>query len=169
MYFFVAPRWTRRSADEKLQPAAAAERYSSTSSAPSTRGVGVSGHDRRCAGPPTASARVTLMGVSTGRSGVSGDPALGFRGRGRRRPHFAVALRAARTGRCDGLGSSAQGLVGQAALPLFFDPPGASRGVGNVVVFSAPLTDVGGNVALIRSGSCSRARSPSSWPSWPAG
>jgi signal transduction histidine kinase len=59
---------------------------------------------------------------------------------------FTVALDAARTGRtATGTEPTNEGRVGEAARPLFFNDR-----VARVVVFSAPLGDVQGNVALIR-------------------
>ncbi|MEA2150421.1 MAG: hypothetical protein QOD69_2251 [Solirubrobacteraceae bacterium] len=60
--------------------------------------------------------------------------------------HFAVADRAARSGHTEtGTESSSQAELGEAAVPIRDDGT-----VSRVAVFSTPLSDVQGNVALIR-------------------
>jgi signal transduction histidine kinase len=155
MYFFVAPSLQSSLRDEKLRNlAAAAERYSDPiqlaidSAAPAAR---LDAAVRRAA--DAATARVTLLGVSTGTLGLQTyrrSDSFATRDVGNLR--FPVAVRAARTGLMQTASEQGpQGEVGEAALPLLYNPPGRrGRVVGNVAVFSAPLTEVEGNVALIR-------------------
>jgi two-component system, OmpR family, sensor kinase len=59
---------------------------------------------------------------------------------------FPMAYRAAMTGRLStGTESTAGGTVGEAAAPILYDGT-----VGAVVVYSAPVSDVGPNVAVVR-------------------
>jgi two-component system, OmpR family, sensor kinase len=155
MYFYVAPSLESSLRDEKLRNlAASAQRYSEPvqraldDDAPAPR---LDAAVRRAA--DMASVRVTLLGVGTGTFGLqistrSDSATTGNAGSLR----FAVASRAARTGRLQtGSEEGPQGRVGQAAIPLLYRPPGSTqRVVGSVAVFSEPLTDVEGNVALIR-------------------
>jgi two-component system OmpR family sensor kinase len=63
---------------------------------------------------------------------------------------FAVATDAAGSGRtARGTEAGDGGPVAEAAKPLFFRRPDGRRIVGSVVVFSAPLDDVGDTVALV--------------------
>jgi signal transduction histidine kinase len=91
--------------------------------------------------------RVTLLSVGDGTLGLqlavfsdsSSETAI-------RDLRFALAERAARTGRrASGSESSDEGPLGQVAVPIR-----DSGTVSRVVVFSAPLADVEGNVSLIR-------------------
>jgi two-component system, OmpR family, sensor kinase len=97
---------------------------------------------------------VTLLGVSTGTLGLQTSvrsDSVATRDVGSLR--FTVAARAARRGTMQtDTEQVAQGHdVAQAALPLLYRPPGRTdRAVGAIAVFSAPLTEVEGNVALIR-------------------
>ncbi len=94
-----------------------------------------------------ASERVTLLRVSRGSLGF--QTSVRADSTGSIDPgdlQFEVATEAARQQRVTtGTESSAQGRLGQAALPV-------RRGgaVGQVIVFSAPLSDVEANVALVR-------------------
>ena len=94
-----------------------------------------------------AGARVTLLGVSRGSQGVQTYPISDSTAETKIEDiDFTVALDAARTGRtATGTEPTNEGRVGEAARPLFFNDR-----VARVVVFSAPLGDVQGNVALIR-------------------
>jgi len=99
-----------------------------------------------------AGARVTLLGVNRGtqlRTYVASDSTA----EGEIRDlQFEVAREAARTGRLTtGTEAGRSGPAAEAALPLFFRPPGGGRPVAsNIFVFSSPLQDVGADVALIR-------------------
>ncbi|CAA9505444.1 MAG: hypothetical protein AVDCRST_MAG85-2016, partial [uncultured Solirubrobacteraceae bacterium] len=94
-----------------------------------------------------ASERVTLLRVSRGSLGV--QTSVRADSTGILAPtdlQFEVATEAARQRRVTtGTESSAQGRLGQAALPVL-----RGDAVERVIVFSAPLSDVEGNVALVR-------------------
>src|SRR3954468_6121333 len=100
-----------------------------------------------------AYARVTLLGVTRGTEGVqtyvrSDSTAANDISD----LQFAVATEAARTGSPQqGTEASERGRVGEAATALFFtDTRTGRRAVGSVVVYSSPVDDVSGSVALIR-------------------
>jgi len=94
-----------------------------------------------------ASLRVTLLGISRGTLGlatytIADSQAVG----GVSKLRFGVAEAAARTSHsATGTEAGPGGQVGEAAQPLFFRNKPA-----RVAVFSAPLTDVASNGALIR-------------------
>jgi signal transduction histidine kinase len=100
-----------------------------------------------------ASARVTLLGVNRGTEGLqTWLKSDSTRQVEIRDLQFPVALEAARSGKvATGTEAGSGGRVGEVALPLFFDDTRSRRKlVGSVVVFSAPLEDVEGSVAVIR-------------------
>jgi signal transduction histidine kinase len=101
----------------------------------------------------TAGARVTLLAVTR----TAGGPQLAVRSDSTADVdivglRFGVAQRAARSGVVErGTENGSTGSVAEVALPLRITPPGSRRaGVYYVAVFSQPLQDVGGGVALIR-------------------
>ena len=101
----------------------------------------------------TAGARVTLLAVTH----TAGGPQLAVRSDSTADVdivglRFGVAQRAARSGVVErGTENGATGSVAEVALPLRITPPASRRaGVYYVAVFSQPLQDVGGGVALIR-------------------
>jgi two-component system OmpR family sensor kinase len=101
----------------------------------------------------SATARVTLFGVYR-RSGAlqiypKSDSTRQVEIRDLR---FDTAIEAARTARpMTAVEAGDAGRVGEAALPLLYlDPRTHRRVVGSVVVFSRPLDDVAGDVAIVR-------------------
>lgn len=99
-----------------------------------------------------SSARVTLLGVSQGSFGVQTFPRSDSTARTDITDlQFSVGADAARTGRVlSGTEAGGDGRVGQVAVPLFFAGPDGGRTVGSVVVFTDPLTDIDGQVAVVR-------------------
>lgn len=99
-----------------------------------------------------ANVRVTLLGVNAGDLGIATYLKSDSTREVQISQQFDVAVEAARTGRpATGTEPGAGGTLGQAAQPMFFaDPDGRRRVVGSVLVFSEPLDDVEGDVALIR-------------------
>jgi two-component system OmpR family sensor kinase len=151
VYLYVAPSLESSLTNEKLRNLlAAAERYSPPIRRAIEDGAPVGRLDaavRRAS--DGANARVTLLGVNTGTLGLQVYPRSdSFATRALPASQIAVGRAAALTSKPQT--RTAAGRVGQAALPLFFSLQTGRRAVGNVVVFSAPLTDVAGNVALIR-------------------
>jgi signal transduction histidine kinase len=149
VYFYVAPRLESRLTDEKLHTlSTAAQQYSG----PVVHALGsqlpVKSLDKavRQAGD-RANARTTLLGVSKGSEGLrlypisdstTDVPISDLQ--------FQVANDALATKRVQtGEESSNDGQVAQAARPLTFNGK-----VAYVLVYSAPLSDVQSNVALIR-------------------
>src|SRR3954449_4624185 len=100
-----------------------------------------------------AYARVTLLGITRGTEGVQTYVRSDSTAENDISDlQFAVATEAARTGRPQkGSEASDRGRVGEAATPLFFtDTRTGRRVVGSVLVYSSPVDDVSGSVALIR-------------------
>jgi len=99
-----------------------------------------------------SSARVTLLGISQGTFGVQSFPRSDSTARTDITDlHFAVAIDAARHGRVvSGTEAGSDGRVGQAAVPLFFAGSAGTSTVGSVVVFTDPLADIEGQVAVVR-------------------
>ena len=149
IYLYVAPQLESRLRDEKLDGLA---RNAALYSRDLIRVIGTNVDEaavnrsvRQAA--DRAGARVTLLGVSRGSQGVQTYPISDSTAETKIEDiDFTVALDAARTGRtATGTEPTNEGRVGEAARPLFFNDR-----VARVVVFSAPLGDVQGNVALIR-------------------
>jgi len=149
IYLYVAPQLESRLRDEKLDGLA---RNATLYSRDLIRVIGTNVDEaavnrsvRQAA--DRAGARVTLLGVSRGSQGVQTYPISDSTAETKIEDvDFTVALDAARTGRtATGTEPTNEGRVGEAARPLFFN-----HRVARVVVFSAPLGDVQGNVALIR-------------------
>jgi two-component system, OmpR family, sensor kinase len=100
-----------------------------------------------------ATARVTLFGVGRGTEGVQLDlrsDSVGASAGGDLQ--FPLAADAARSARPQtGTEAGADARIAEAARPILATPPGAHRPIVDyVVVFSAPLEDLGANVDLIR-------------------
>jgi signal transduction histidine kinase len=149
IYLYVAPQLESRLRDEKLDGLA---RNAALYSRDLIRVIGTNVDEaavnrsvRQAA--DRAGARVTLLGVSRGSQGVQTYPISDSTAETKIEDiDFTVALDAARTRRtATGTEPTNEGRVGEAARPLFFNDR-----VARVVVFSAPLGDVQGNVALIR-------------------
>ena len=149
IYLYVAPQLESRLRDEKLEGLA---RDAGLYSRELVRVIGTNVDEaavnrsvRQAA--DRAGARVTLLGVSRGSQGVQTYPISDSTAETKIEDiDFTVALDAARTGRtATGTEPTNEGRVGEAARPLFFNDR-----VARVVVFSAPLGDVQGSVALIR-------------------
>jgi two-component system, OmpR family, sensor kinase len=149
IYLYVAPQLESRLRDEKLEGLA---RDAGLYSRELVRVIGTNVDEaavnrsvRQAA--DRAGARVTLLGVSRGSQGVQTYPISDSTAETKIEDiDFTVALDAARTGRtATGTEPTNEGRVGEAARPLFFN-----NRVARVVVFSAPLGDVQGSVALIR-------------------
>ena len=149
IYLYVAPQLESRLRDEKLEGLA---RDAGLYSRELVRVIGTNVDEaavnrsvRQAA--DRAGARVTLLGVSRGSQGVQTYPISDSTAETKIEDiDFTVALEAARTGRtATGTEPTNEGRVGEAARPLFFNDR-----VARVVVFSAPLGDVQGSVALIR-------------------
>jgi signal transduction histidine kinase len=149
IYVYVAPQLESRLRDEKLE---ALDRAAGLYSRDLVRAIGtnldeaaVNRFVRQAA--DRAGARVTLLGVSRGSQGVQTYPISDSTAETRIEDiDFTVALDAVRNGRTStGTEPTNEGRVGEAARPLFFN-----HRVARVVVFSAPLGDVQGNVSLIR-------------------
>jgi len=149
VYFYVVPSLESRLRDQKLSTLAAAARSYST---PLVKAIGTNVDEaeidrevRQAA--DSSGSRVTLLGVSRGTLGlrtylISDSTAevdisdLSF----------DVALNAAREGRLvTGTEAGGGGRIGEAARPMFFGDR-----VARVVVYSAPLSDVADNVAIVR-------------------
>jgi two-component system OmpR family sensor kinase len=149
IYLYVAPQLESRLRDEKLEGLA---RDAGLYSRELVRVIGTNVDEaavnrsvRQAA--DRAGARVTLLGVSRGSQGVQTYPISDSTAETKIEDvDFTVALDAAHTGRtATGTEPTNEGRVGEAARPLFFNDR-----VARVVVFSAPLGDVQGSVALIR-------------------
>jgi signal transduction histidine kinase len=149
IFLYVAPQLESRLRDEKLE---GLSRDAGLYSRELVRVIGTNVDEaainrsvRQAA--DRAGARVTLLGVSRGSQGVQTYPISDSTAETKIEDvDFTVALDAARTGRtATGTEPTNEGRVGEAARPLFFNDR-----VARVVVFSAPLGDVQGNVALIR-------------------
>jgi two-component system, OmpR family, sensor kinase len=155
VYLGVAPSLESSLRDQRLDSlAGAAERFSP----PIRRALDASSNvrvvDRRVRRAADVSgARVTLLAVTPTQTG----PELELRSDSTAEVdiadlRFPAAERAARSGRIErGTEAGANGPIAEAALPLRITPRGSSRpGVFYVAVFSQPLGDVQGGVALIR-------------------
>jgi two-component system OmpR family sensor kinase len=149
VYVYVVPQLESSLRQQRLQTlAATAARYSGAVRADVQNSVDVrrlNADVRRAS--DAANARVTLLLVNRTTSGLQVVPQSDSTSEVEIRDlQFAVAIESAAAGKV-ALGSEAgaAGRVGEAALPIRY------RGnVGAVMVFSAPLTDVEANVALIR-------------------
>jgi signal transduction histidine kinase len=153
VYFYVVPQLESSLRATKLRNlATAAQRYSG----PISRAI----HDQVPAPQlyaavrrvdEAANARVTLLRVNRDR-GLQLTPVRDHPDDAQSVPGLSIALRAATRGKLQtGSESARGGRMGAAALPLYVQPQGAARPVlGFVAVFSATLSDVEGDVALIR-------------------
>ncbi len=98
--------------------------------------------------------RVTLLGINRVAAGVQATPRSDSTSEVDIRDlQFPVAVRTAQRRRVvTGFEAGESGRVGEAGIPLFFKSrgPPARREVGFALVFSKPLEDVEGNVALVR-------------------
>ncbi|MEA2286818.1 MAG: two-component system, OmpR family, sensor kinase, partial [Solirubrobacteraceae bacterium] len=155
MYLGVAPSLESNLRAQRLDSLErAGRRYSPPVRAALDRSASVSVVDRLVRhAADTAGARVTLLAVTH----TAGGPQLAVRSDSTADVdivglRFGVAQRAARSGVVErGTENGATGSVAEVALPLRITPPGSRRaGVYYVAVFSQPLQDVGGGVALIR-------------------
>ena len=153
-YLAVVPGLEEQLVDQKLEDL---DRDARRFAAPVRRAVGTNVPrtrlDRivRTAGDQ-ANARVTLLGTTTGSSVQAYVTSDSNERDDIRDLQFAVAVEAARRGRpVTGTESGDDGRVGQAALPFFYRrSTDGRRVVGSVVVFSAPLRDTEGGVAVVR-------------------
>ncbi|HYF25358.1 MAG TPA: HAMP domain-containing sensor histidine kinase [Baekduia sp.] len=97
-----------------------------------------------------AGVRVTVLGVNAGDLGLTTYLKSDSTREVQTQLRFDIAVDAARTGRVQ-TATEAGGRIGQAALPLSFrDADSGEDVVGAVMVFSEPLDDVEGDVAVIR-------------------
>lgn len=149
VFFYVTPRLESSLRNEKLRSLGrTAQAYTPLIAGPVRANANSQRIDRLVASiGDRSNTRVTLLGVGDGTEGlqlsVYSDSASETDLRGLR---FAVARRAERTGRtATALHTTGAGPVGQAAVPI------RDRGtVSRIVVFSAPLSELHSNVALIR-------------------
>ncbi len=153
--YVVPPLADKLRAQELSNLAVHARRYSGPVRAAVATDVDVRVVDRLVRQASDSSgARVTLLGINRGSAGLQAVPRSDSTSQVDIRDlQFAPALAAAREGRVvQGSEAGDAGRVGEAAVPLFFRErtPPARRLVGYVLVFSAPLADVGANVALVR-------------------
>jgi two-component system OmpR family sensor kinase len=149
VYFYVAPSLQSNLRSEKLNSlAAAADAHARPLEQAIGSNIDARGVDREVRHvADRANARATLLGVNRGTLGLStwlvSDSTAEVEIKDLQ---FAVATEAARTGRTvTGWEAGADGRVGEAAKPLFFDDR-----VDRVLVLSTPLSDVESNVALVR-------------------
>jgi signal transduction histidine kinase len=150
IYLYVAPQLESRLRNERLD---ALEHDAELYSRPLVKAIGTNVDERAInrfvrQAADRAGARVTLLGVSRGSQGVQTYPISDSTAEAQidESIDFATAGEAARTRRsATGTEPTNEGRVGEAARPLFFNGR-----VARVVVYSAPLGDVQGNVALIR-------------------
>jgi signal transduction histidine kinase len=155
VYLGVAPSLESNLRDQRLDSLAlAAQRYSPPIRAALDSGAEVGELDRRVrhAADETGS-RVTLLAVNR----TDRTPRLDVRSDSTAEGdiddlRFAVAVRAARSGEIErGTEGASAGRIAEVAMPLRITPAGSRRAdVYYVSVFSQPLQDVGGGVALIR-------------------
>ncbi|MEY2536107.1 MAG: two-component system, OmpR family, sensor kinase, partial [bacterium] len=155
MYLGVAPSLEANLRDQRLDSLArAAQRYTPPIRRALDSAAKVDELDRRVRHAADATgSRVTLLAVNrTARS-----PRLELRSDSTAEVdiadlRFAVAARAARSRRIErGTEPGREGRVAEVAQPLRITPPGGRRAdVYYVAVFSQPLQDIGGGVALIR-------------------
>lgn len=141
--------------DRKLDRlSAVARRYSAPIRDALDRSLPVTVLDRRVrTAADSSGARVTLLGVTRGTQGIQTYPASdSAEANDIRDLRFAVALRAARSGRvARGTETGDIGQVAEAALPLRLTPPDSTRSdVYYVAVYSAPLEDVTATADLLR-------------------
>src|SRR5437763_8167231 len=152
IYMYVVPRLETSLRQEKLRNLVVAARRGAMPIARAVR-TEAPGDQLRASvrtAADAASARVTLLRVNRGPGGrLELAPAFPADTGGLR---FAAAGRAVRSGGlATGSEEGASGKVGEAAIPIYFTPQGARRAqVGLVAVFSSSLSDVEGDVALIR-------------------
>ena len=147
VFVYVAPSLESNLREQKLESLAAdARRYSGPIVEARSADIGRVRRVVARAGD-RANARVTLLRVGRGSLGLQTEVVADSTGPGQEMDlQFEVAAEAARKRRvATGTESSTVGRVAQAALPV-------RRGddVENVVVYSAPLSDVEANVALVR-------------------
>jgi two-component system OmpR family sensor kinase len=155
VYFYVAPSLQSSLREQKLHTLAeVARRYSRPIAAAKNNDAPAHVLDAKVRqAADLASARVTLLLVNRGTQGLQIAPESdSFLAVEIRDLQFSVALDAAASGKLrTGSEAGESGRVGEAALPLFFHPPGSpDRVVGSVLVFSGPLGEVDDNVAFIR-------------------
>jgi signal transduction histidine kinase len=151
LYVYVAPGLQTRLIHERLRELASAVQ---TTSGPIANTVGSSEKASvvsdlvRTAGARSGD-RVTLLSVSI--AVAPGGPQLSFQAdssgmSATRLPSLPVAYEAARTGKLQtGTESSASGAIAEAAQPVYFQGR-----VARVIVYSAPVSDVIRNVAIVR-------------------
>ncbi len=149
IYLYVAPQLESRLRNEKLESLSlSAQLYSR----PLVRAIGTNVDEKAVnrlvrQAADQSGARVTLFGVSRGSQGVQTYPISDSTAETQLEGiDFPVVLDAARNGRvASSTEPTNEGRLGEAARPLFFN-----RRVARVVVYSQPLGDVQGSVALIR-------------------
>jgi signal transduction histidine kinase len=151
VYFYVVPPLESSLRAEKLRNLAEAARRYSPPIAAAINGPATGAELRAVVrhADETANARVTLLRVDRGTDGLQlspvHDPSDAM---GARLARSAIGLAAATNGE---LRTGTELQVGEAAIPLGCRPPVCARPViGFVAIFSAPLTDVQSDVALIR-------------------
>jgi two-component system OmpR family sensor kinase len=149
IYFYVVPQLETRLRDEKLSSLAAdARAYSGPLVSAIGTNVPTATLNRRVRrAADRSNARVTLLGVSRGTEGIQLYPISDSTDQANLEDlQFQIALEAV-SERLTVTGSEASntGRLGEAARPLLFDGK-----VARVVVFSAPLSDVTDDVAIVR-------------------
>jgi len=149
VFFYVTPQLESSLRKEKLRSLAkTAQAFTPLLAGPVRRNATNDEIDRLVAQiSDRTNTRVTLLLVGDGTEGLQlpifSDSASETQIKNLR---FSIARRVARTGRmATALNSTSEGLIGQAALPI------RDQGtVSRIVVFSSPMSEVRGNVALIR-------------------
>jgi signal transduction histidine kinase len=154
VYLYVVPPLTSKLRDEELRTLAVdARRYSPPLQRAVATGVDVKVVDRLVSEAADRSgARVTLLGINRLASGLQATPRSDSTSEVDIRDlQFPAAVRAAQQGEvATGSEAGQSGRVGEAAVPLYFTSGSRRREVGFALVFSTPLDDVEGNVALVR-------------------
>jgi signal transduction histidine kinase len=155
VYLGVAPSLEANLRDQRLDSLArAAQRYTPPIRRALDSAAKVDELDRRVRhAADTTGSRVTLLAVNR----TTRSPRLELRSDSTAEVdiadlRFAVAARAARSRQIErGTEPGREGRVAEVAQPLRITPPGGQRAdVYYVAVFSQPLQDIGGGVALIR-------------------
>jgi signal transduction histidine kinase len=149
VYFYVVPQLETRLRDEKLDSLAADAR---AYSGPLVKAIGTNVpsvvlNRRVRQAADRSNTRVTLLGVSPGTEGTQLYPISDSTAQANLEDlQFQIALEAVAEKRTvTGSEATSMGRLGQAAKPLLFGGK-----VARVVVFSAPLSEVSDDVAIIR-------------------
>ena len=154
VYLYVIPPLTSKLRDEELRTLAEeAQRYSPPLQRAVAGNFDVKVIDRlvRQAADRSGS-RVTLLGINRVASGLQATPRSDSTHEVDIRDlQFPPAVRAAQLRKIvTGSEAGESGRIGEAAVPLYFSTRAHRRDVGFGLVFSTPLDDVEGNVALVR-------------------